>query len=435
VAQGRIFLTGYDQTQKLLETICLDLRNGHVLWRRGIHVEAVERVHDVSSPAAPTPASDGERVFIYFGSYGLLCYSLDGTELWKHPLVTPVMMFGTGASPIVAGNAVLLNVDQQANSYLLAVDRATGQQLWKQDRPLFGRGWATPVHVHRDGVDEAVVLGSRRLVAYDVSSGMERWSVGGLPPFTISSPLVEGDHLYFAATDEYGEPENVIQPPGFDEFARRYDKNGDGRLGRDEIPADFTVVERRATSGAGDTTLRGYFFATVDVDKDNALSREEWEKFVARMTQWPTEFSCGVVAVRLGGRHDVTQTHVVWRVTDGVPEVPSPLVYQSRVYTVKNGGIVYCREAASGKLIYKRRLGAIGGYYASPVAGDDKIYFASDRGAVVVIKSDDEFEVLAVNELGSPILATPALVDGCVYIRTESQLHAFALPRSQVKKD
>lgn len=425
ISHGRIFLTGFDSPSNKLETLCLDRLSGQVLWRRTAPVEKVERVHEVNSPAASTPATDGERVFVYFGSYGILCYDLDGKELWKHPLPIPDLFFGTGASPIVADKYVVLNVDQQGESYLLAVDRKTGQQIWKHDRSLFGRGWSTPVHVRNDATDEVVVLGSRRLVAYGLADGAQRWSVGGLPPFTISSPVVDEGRLFLAATDEYGEPDNVVQPPTFDDFVKQHDKNRDGKIGAEEIPAEFAVVNRRASGGAGDTKLQGWFFKTIDLDKDNLLNREEWDKFAARMSQWPAEFNCNILAVRLGGQNDVTKTHIVWRASDGVPEVPSPLVYQGHVYTVQNGGIVYCRDARDGRVAYKRRLGAGGGYYASPVAGDGKVYFASDRGVVVVVSAGPDFEVLASNDLETPILATPALVAGHLYIRAENQIFAF----------
>ena len=139
----------------------------------------------------------------------------------------------------------------------------------------------------------------------------------------------------------------------------------------------------------------------------------------------PFTSQVAVLAVRLGGKGDVTKTHVAWQTTKGVPEVPSPLYYQQRVYLVKNGGIVYCREAKTGNLVYRGRLGASGGYYSSPVAGDGKLYIASDHGVVVVLKASDRLEVLARNDFGEPIMATPAIVDRKLYVRTEHHLYAI----------
>src|SRR5262245_55086895 len=97
----RIFLTGFDPKTKKLETLCLDRAKGGVLWRKAAPADALEKVHTTNSPAAATPATDGERVYVYFGSYGLLCYDLKGKELWKKPLPTPKTRFGSGTSPVV----------------------------------------------------------------------------------------------------------------------------------------------------------------------------------------------------------------------------------------------------------------------------------------------------------------------------------------------
>ena len=424
VSRGRIFVTGFEKDAGF-ETLCLDQASGRILWRRSTAAEAIEKVHQVSSPASPTPAIDGERVYVYFGSFGLVCYDFEGKQLWQHPLPAPNLYFGSGTSPIVAGGRVLLNVDQEGESFLLALDARSGEEVWKTGRPLFGRGWSTPVHVRHNGIDKVLVLGSRRLTAYALSDGAARWSVGGLPPFTISSPVVHGDRLFLAATDEFGEPENVVQPPRFEAFAKAHDKNGDGKIDRDEIPADLVVVDRRSSTGAGDTKLGGWYFARVDGDKDGALTREEWDKFTDYMARWPAEFKVTVMAIRLGVEGDVSESHVLWREAKGVPEVPSPLVYEGYLYTVMNGGILFCRNAETGKLIYRKRLGSVGGYFASPVAGDGKLHFATDRGVVVVVKSGEAFEVLARNDLGEPIMATPALVGGQILVRTEGHLFAF----------
>ena len=103
----------------------------------------------------------------------------------------------------------------------------------------------------------------------------------------------------------------------------------------------------------------------------------------------------------------------------------SVVIYEGRLYVVRNGGIVHCRDPRDGSQFFRGRLGSIGGYYASPVAGDGKIYFASDRGIITVIASGDTLEVLARNDLEERIMATPALVAGSIYVRTAAHLYAF----------
>ena len=133
----------------------------------------------------------------------------------------------------------------------------------------------------------------------------------------------------------------------------------------------------------------------------------------------------------------MNETHVAWTQTKGVPGVPSPLYYNGRLYTVQNGGIVFSRVAKTGELVYSGRTGAMGYYYSSPVAADNKIYIASEEGVVVVLDGGEELKVLARNKLDGQILATPAIVDGKIYVRTERspvRLRALKWPRSRLMR-
>ena len=131
-------------------------------------------------------------------------------------------------------------------------------------------------------------------------------------------------------------------------------------------------------------------------------------------------------AIRPGGTGGVTQTHVAWKQFRGLPYVPSPIHFQGRLYLVKNGGLASCFEGQTGKALYlEERLGALGNYYSSPVAAAGKICAASHAGVVAVFRAGDTLEILARNALGEPILATPAIGEGNLYLRTKSQLYAF----------
>ena len=144
-----------------------------------------------------------------------------------------------------------------------------------------------------------------------------------------------------------------------------------------------------------------------------------------RAAQFYANNAARVMAVRPGGKGEVSQADIAWSEKKGVPGVPSPLYYNGRLYTFQNGGIVFCRVAKTGELVYSGRLGAPGYYYSSPVASDDKIYIASEEGVVVVLDASAKLNILATNKLDGAILATPALVDGNIYVRTESHLYAF----------
>ena len=131
------------------------------------------------------------------------------------------------------------------------------------------------------------------------------------------------------------------------------------------------------------------------------------------------------MAVRPGSAGALNRTDVVWSERKGVPGVASPLYYNGCLYSFKNDGIVFCRDAKTGNLIYSGRTGAFGYYYSSPVAADNRIYIASAEGSVVVLDTGRQLKILAVNDLESSILATPAIVDGNLYVRTESHLYSF----------
>jgi outer membrane protein assembly factor BamB len=360
--EQRMFLTEFDQTNRQLVTLCIDRRTGKILWRRSVAPEQIEDVHELSSPAGATPVTDGERVYVYFGSYGLVSYDLDGNQKWEMRFPLPNNPYGAVASPIVAGELLVLN-HQGEDSYLLGVNRRDGRRVWKTDRSMFQYGWSTPVHWRHDGIDEIVVLGGdfkpdQRLMAYNLADGAERWWVGGLPPCGKSTPVIGGGLLFLAAPDIIMEP----------------------------------AAEKRNPE---------------------------------RAAQLYANNAARVMAVRPGTKGEVSQANIAWSERRGVAGVPSPLYYNGRLYTFQNGGIVFCRVAQTGELIYSGRLGALGYYYSSPVAADDKIYIASADGVVVVLDAGEKLNILATNTLDGAILATPALADRSIYVRTDRYLYAF----------
>jgi outer membrane protein assembly factor BamB len=163
------------------------------------------------------------------------------------------------------------------------------------------------------------------------------------------------------------------------------------------------------------------FLAAPDIILEPAAEKKNPE----RAAQFYANNAARLSAVRPGGKGEVNQTNIAWSESRGVPGVPSPLYLNERVYSFLNGGIVYCRMAQTGKLVYSGRLEALGYYYSSPIAADNKVYIASADGVVVVLDARDELKVLSRNKLDGAILATPALTDGKIYVRTENHLYAF----------
>ena len=132
------------------------------------------------------------------------------------------------------------------------------------------------------------------------------------------------------------------------------------------------------------------------------------------------------VAVKPGGSGDITDTHIVWQKMKGLPYVPSPLLYRSSVYFVKDGGMLSCFDAETGDARYEqKRIGIEGSMYASPVAADGRIYFVTLNGKAATIAAGENPEVLWRGDIAERVAATPAIVDNTLYVRTATKLFAF----------
>ena len=128
LTETRIFLTAAEN-EKLL-TLCLDRASGKIIWRREAPRPRKEEFQPTNSPASPSPLTDGQNVYVFFGDFGLISYTAEGTERWKLPLGPFNNQNGHGSSPILAGKMVILICDQDTDSYLLAVDQVTGKIRW-----------------------------------------------------------------------------------------------------------------------------------------------------------------------------------------------------------------------------------------------------------------------------------------------------------------
>src|SRR5437773_1262889 len=189
----------------------------------------------------------------------------------------------------------------------------------------------------------------------------------------------------------------------FETALARYDKNKDGLLSPQEVQSLFTN------------------FGEYDLDRDGLMNERDWNFYRAR-----TGAVNNLMAVRAGGRGDVTDTRVLWRYRKSLPNVPSPLLYQGVLYMVKDGGVATALNPKTGEVLKQARLrGAIEHYWASPVAGDGKVYMLSEACKLTVLKAAAKWEPIAVNDLDDICFGTPAIADSRLYIRTRSALYAF----------
>jgi outer membrane protein assembly factor BamB len=417
----RIFLTAYDTERRKLQVLALSRRTGKLLWHRDVEAEQIEKVHTLSSPATATPVVDGERVYAYFGSYGLVSFDLNGNRQWEVRMPVPETIDGSGTSPILAGELLILNRDEFKEPSLIAVDRKSGKTVWKHPHPPApgSVSHATPVLLQQ----QIVLHRPTGIEGYDVATGHRQWWVSAATRGT-STPAVAGEVIYVTAWTNLGEADQRVPVPDFPALLKQADKDGNEQISEEEFPADLAAARRPDTASMpGATMYIKPYFKGIDGNKDGSLQKAEWDNalaIVAKMSQ-----DHGLLAIKAGGSGDVTATHVMWKETSAIPEVPSPLAYENRVYMVRNGGILTCVDAATGKLQYRNRLGADGPYYSSPVAAAGKIFLASGEGTVVVLAAGDRFDVLARNDLREPIFASPAVLDGVLYVRTAAHLFAF----------
>jgi outer membrane protein assembly factor BamB len=400
----QLFLTTYNDNE--LQTRCYRRHDGSLAWSRGLKPDKLEAFHSTAnSPAAPTPATDGQRLVSYFGSFGLICYDLKGKELWRHPLPMALSggQYGTSSSPLIAGNLVVVNRDQDEDSCLLALDVQTGKTVWQTPRPEAYGSFGTAILWSNNGVEEVITPGSLRLKGYALKTGVEDWVVQGVSCYACTTPVV-GDGLLFFAAESDGKAE--YKYPTWEKFLEKYDKNKDSVVTFDEFEPGHRDY------------MRGY-----DLNRDGKIDKNEWAQILEHVAKGENV----IVAIRPGGRGDISQSHVAWKFSRGLPYVASPLFYEGRIYLVKNGGMLSSLEAKTGQPFYiQERLDALGNYYSSPVAGGGRIYLASQNGKLTVVKAGGEKpEILHQAEFGEPIFATPALVGDKLYLRTWSTLYAF----------
>lgn len=401
----KIALTGLAEGK--LVTFCLNEGDGRELWRVAVPAQTIEGAHRIGSPAAPTCCTDGERLIAYFGSFGLLAYDWNGKELWQKPLPAPVVEFGTSASPIIADGKVILVVDQDVGSYMLALDVKTGAEVWRVDRSEFRRGFSTPFIWKHDGAEELIVCGSLWTRSYDLKDGKQRWSVRGMARVSNASPTAVDGVLLLVSWNVGGDEDDRVLMEPHETFLAANDADKDGVLTRDEFPTG-KIKDR---------------YSQIDADKDGKVTKAEYEAMRGMFADAVNQ----LFAIKPGGSGDITDTHIVWQQSKHLPYVSSPVVANGRVFTMKSGGLASAYDAKSGSPVYQaERVDASGDYYASAVTVGDHVYVVSQRGTVVVLDATgDKLNVLARNELKEPVFASPAIVDGVIYIRTDRRLFAF----------
>lgn len=410
-----IFLTGYDDDHLFL--LALGKSDGKILWKRNFSKSQDEDFqHQDSCPSAPTCCTDGEHVFSYFGRHGLSAHDFSGNLVWQKQFPSEPSAFGTGSSPIYHEGKVFLQRDTDQFSGLFCFDAATGSEIWMAPRPIVMTSFATPFIWKSDAGTQLIAAGCGTLKGYGLEKGNELWTVGNLPIFVCPSPTATRDLLVFggwttAHIEKDSMSENLIEDLKLSPRAKlvasdlihEFDTNNDAVLSEKELP---------------ESRLRDAF-RFVDVNRSGLLETSELSGMLNRDAAQGRNV---MVAVRSGGKGDISQSHTVWETQRMLPYVASPLIVNGLLYYAKKGGIFSCLELKTGKMVYQERLKVGGEYYACPIQIGDHIFLGAEQGTMLVLRVGRDFEVVARNEFSEGIYATPAVSNNQLFLRTQSHL-------------
>jgi len=398
LSRRHVFLTALDRGK--LFTQCFDRQTGKLLWERAVDRARAEPAHPLNHSAAITPVTDGELVYSFFPEFGLIAYDAAGRERWKVPLGPFSNENGHSSCPIIAGDNVIVVLDQMVDSFVAAFDRRNGEMRWKIPREEKD-GYATPLPYQPKGAPPVLITASRgQLGAHRVHDGARLWSWKKLSASEVASPILMNDTLF---TFGYGND----QASPFSAQLRKFDRNQDGKLTPDEYGEDAYL------KGVG-------LFVG---NRDGVVTQEKFD-FRQNMSVAPSS----LLAIQMQP-DPAAIPREVWRYEKSfVAVVPSPLYYAGVLYVLKNGGVFTSFDPKTGGVGKAGRIeGALSGYTASPVAAEGRIYVASEEGKVAVLKAGAEWDVIRINDLGEDIYATPALEDGSIYLRTNEALYRFGL--------
>jgi outer membrane protein assembly factor BamB len=314
--------------------------DGKRLWEYRVEAAGnLPGVHDKHNLASPSPVTDGQMVYAWFGTGQIVALDIEGKLVWQRHLGTEISPFdviwGHSSSPALFEDTLLLLCDHAPVSYLLAVDKRTGKERWRADRGKGKLSYSTPLVVDTPAGPELIVNSSERVDAYNPRTGALLWYTGTTNRFPIPMPVFHDGTIYMS---------------------------------------------------------RGYR-------------------------------SGPYMAIRPGGRGDVTGTHIVWESQTGAPYISSLVHDSGLIYMATDVGGVTVVDAKTGERVWQQRVEGI--FSASPVAGDGKVYFASETGETIVMKSGRTPEVIARNDIGERLMASPAISNGQIFLRTDNQLFAI----------
>jgi outer membrane protein assembly factor BamB len=450
VWNDKIFLTSADKSDLLLLCVRTD---GNEVWRRKIGT-GNRAVGLGGSPegnlASPSPSTDGHHVWVFLGTGDLACFDFDGNEKWHFNMQERYgpfdLQFGMHSTPVLHEDRLYLQVihgpmnKDGEPAYVVALDKATGKEIWKRDRKTGAtveckHSYASPI-IYDDGKQAFLLThGGDYVVAHRLSDGQEIWRHGGMnPPRDFAAVSATGDNGK-AGTENPSDAGGLVE---------RFDTNRDGLVSRSEIPEGPTrrvfdrLVEQHKLNP--DKTysvaeLRKAIGAPEPAQGKARAARDGYNqtlRFVASPVAVP-----GLIVVPSAKKGNVLGLHPdlsgdatdskdarAWTLARGTPDVPSPVVHNDLVYLAAEDGVLTCLDAKSGETRYRERLHSAR-HRSSPIIAGGYIFVPAFDGHVSVVKEGPKFELVAQNELGETLTASPAVSNGTIYLRTFDSLWAI----------
>jgi len=341
--------------------LCLDRKDGHVLWQTAVIKSPLEKKHNLNSLASSTPATDGEQIYTAFldlnntkslppttsghpndggtatlGEPVVSAHDFTGKLVWQKHVGKFSSKHGFCASPVLYKDKVIVNCDHDGDGYIVALDRKDGHELWRIERPNKTRSYCVPLIREIAGKMQMVLSGTLCVTSYNPDDGKLIW-------------MMDGPTEQFVASLVYGE-------------------------------------------------RSGYLFLTGGFPEHH------------------------VMAIKPDGIGNITQTHIAWRTNKGAAYVPSPIVEGDWFLIVSDSGIGHCFEAKTGRIAWEERLRE---HHASLVSAQGNVYFTSDSGLLRVVKPGEKYDLVAESDLGEKVFASPAMSEGQIFVRGDKTLFCF----------
>jgi outer membrane protein assembly factor BamB len=372
----RVFVTQAMTKEKRRALFAFDLKTGKQLWQAGVTFEGKEPTNRQNPYCSASPATDGERVVALFGTPGLYCYDLAGKELWHRSLGEPDSWHGSGSSPIIHGGLCYLNFGPGTQSALYALDVKTGEVVWKADQPKTSSPF------------------------------------GGLRPGILPG----------------GGP-----PPGGTEFekaGRAGDMSGKGGYSGSwctpVVVRDELILVESTRVAAYDPKTGKSLWTCKGLPSQVFASPAVGEGVLVAMGHI-TPSGTKVMAIKLGGSGDVSETHRLWEVNLKKDCIGSGVVTAGCVFLVTENGFAVCLDLQTGKEVWQQRLPGSEGSWSSLVLVNDRLLVANQSGRVSVLAPSPKFELLGSNAIpAETTCSSPVVASGHVLLRTHDALWCFA---------